>query len=114
MQQAKSIIFNNLTVMETTLEKTNKIMNLDNRKGKWTFLILNILLSIGIITIVLPLLYLLFNLEQSDRIFLKCLPIILSGLVFVMFYVVVYHKLTARKHKDRPFKMPFMEKFKVK
>ena len=74
--------------METvTLKKTKRI-----------FLVINILLLIGLITIVSTLLYLLINLEHSDKIILKCLPIIALGMVLVLSYWIGYHYLRKKEH----------------
>jgi hypothetical protein len=98
----------------TTLRKTKRILGFEIKKEKRAFLVINILLVIGLITIVSTLLYILINLEQSDRIILRCLPIIVLGLVFVLSYAIGYNKLTAKENKGRPFKIQFMEKFKLK
>ena len=101
--------------METiSLRKTKRILDFVTKKGKMTFLVLNILLVLGLITIVSTLLYILINLEQTDRIILRCLLIVVLGLVFVMFYAIGYHKLTEKENKRKPFKMQFMEKYKRK
>jgi len=97
-----------------TIRKTKRILDFNIKKGKWTFLVLNIFLFIGLITIVSTLLYVLINLEQSDRIIFRCLPIIALGLVFVLFYAIGYNKLTEKENKHKPFQMQFMEKFKLK
>jgi len=94
--------------------KTNRISDLDTKKVKRTFLILNILLFIGVITIVSTLLYLLFHLNQSDIVIYKCAFIIISGLVLVLFYAIGYNDLKKKENKNKPHKMEFMAKFRRK
>jgi undecaprenyl pyrophosphate phosphatase UppP len=85
--------------METiTLRKTNRILDLDTKKAKRTFLVLNILLSTGVITIVSTLLYLLIHLNQSDIVIYECVFCIVSGLVLVLFYAIGYHELKKNKN----------------
>jgi hypothetical protein len=101
--------------METIrLRKTKRILDFDKKKEKRTFLISNILLVLGLIIILSTLVYVLFNLKQTDRIILRCLPIVTLGIVFVMFYALGYHKLTEKENNRKPFKMQFMEKYKRK
>ena len=81
-------------------------------RGK-TFLVLHILLFIGSIAIVSTLLYILLNLEKSDKIIFKALPIIVSGLILILFYTVGYHRLTEKGNKRKPSRMQFMDKLKL-
>jgi hypothetical protein len=97
-----------------TLRKSKRILDFDKKTGKRIFIFINFLLFTGIITIVSTLLYLLFNLDQSDRIILRCIPIIALGLILVLFYIIGYYKLTEKENRERAFKMQFMEKFRVK
>jgi hypothetical protein len=96
------------------LRKTNLILDLDTKKAKRTFLVLNILLFIGVITIVSTLLYLLFHLNQSDIVLYKCACSIVSGLVIVLIYAIGYHDLKKKEDILKPYKMGFMAKFRLK
>jgi putative flippase GtrA len=99
--------------METnTLRKTNRIVGFNTKRRKRSFLVLNFLLFIGSVTIVSTLLYVLFHLNQSDRIIYMCVPIIASGLIFVLFYAIGYHELTRKENSHKPFQMKFMSKFR--
>jgi hypothetical protein len=97
-----------------TFQKTKRIPDLESKKGERTFLVFNILLFVGIIIIVSTISYVLINLKQSDRIFLRCLPIIALGLVLILFYAIGYHKLIAKEKRNRPYRMQFLEKFRLK
>jgi hypothetical protein len=89
------------------LRKTKSMLNLDTKKAKRTFLVLNILLFTGVTTIVSTLLYLLFHLNHSDIMIYKCAISILSGFVLVLFYAIGYHELKTREIKHKPYKMGF-------
>jgi biotin transporter BioY len=95
---------------QMNLRKPGIIRDFKVKNGNKTFWILNILLFAGSITIVSALVYILLNLERSDAIIIKALPFIVSGLVFVLFYAIGYHKLKENRNKQKPFKMLFMEK----
>lgn len=83
--------------METIKNITSRRLDLKTKKAKRIFLIINILLFFGIFLIVSTLLYLLFNLNQSDRVIYKSVVIIITGLVLVMFYAVGYTEIK-KKH----------------
>ena len=76
------------------MRKTKKILDYKTKKEKRSFLVLNILLSTGLLMVVSTLLYLLVHLGQTDRIILKCLPIIAAGLILVLFYAAGTRKKT--------------------
>ena len=84
--------------METITNKSNRKLDLKTKEEKRTFLIINILLFFGMVLIVSTLLYLLFNLNQSDRVIYKSAVIIVTGLVFIMFYAVGYNR-TKKRHQ---------------
>ena len=99
--------------METdTLRKTNRIVSFNTKKRKRSILVLNILLFIGSFTIVSTLLYILIHLNQSDKIINMCVPIIASGLIFVLFYAIGYHELTIKENRHKPFQMKLISKFR--
>jgi putative flippase GtrA len=99
--------------METDiLRKTNRIVSFNTKKRKRSFLVLNILLFIGSVTIVSTLLYILVHLNQSDKIIYMCVPIIASGLIFILFYAIGYNELTKKENGHKPFQMKFMSKFR--
>jgi biotin transporter BioY len=92
------------------LRKPGSSRDFNVKNGNKTFFVLNILLFTGSITIVSTLLYILINLDKSDAIIIKALPVIVSGLVLVLFYSIGIHKLKENGKKNKPFKMLFMKK----
>jgi len=84
--------------MQTIKNVTRRTLDLKTRKAKRIFLIINIFLILGIVLIVSTLLYLLFNLNQSDRIIYKSVVIIITGLVLVMFYIIGYNEIKKKQH----------------
>lgn len=79
--------------METIKNITSRRLDLKTKKTKRKFLIINILLFFGMVLIVTTLLYLLFNLNQSDRVIYKSAIIIITGLVLVIFYAIGYNEI---------------------
>jgi uncharacterized membrane-anchored protein len=101
--------------METiTLKRNRRLLNLDTKKKKRTFLILNLLLVLGVISIVSTLLYILLNLTNTDTIIIKCIPSFALGLAFVFFYAIGFNELTKKADRHRPFKILFTEGFRLK
>jgi O-antigen/teichoic acid export membrane protein len=84
--------------METIKNLHGKRLDLRTKKGKRTFLIINFLLFFGVVLIVSTLLYLLFNLNQSDRVIYKSILIIILGLDLVMFYAIGYNEINKKKN----------------
>ena len=74
--------------MEIIKSLSDRRLNRRTPKAKRSFLILNILLLLGIVLIVSTLLYLLFNLNQSDKLIYKSISMIITGLVLVMSYAI--------------------------
>ena len=68
-----------------------------------SFLFLNILLIAGVIAIVFTLLYILLHLDQSDRIILRCVPVILSGLVLVLIYFIGSSRKSVQRNSGNKF-----------
>jgi SNF family Na+-dependent transporter len=86
-----------------SMKKTRVILDLETKKTKSTFLLIHLLLLLGVILIVSTLLYLLFNLDQSDRVINKCAFIIISGLVLVVFYIIGYNGIKKKQNIDRQY-----------
>jgi len=84
--------------METIKNLPGRRLDLRTKKAKRTFLIINILLFFGIVLIVSTLLYLLFNLNQSDRVIYKSIFIIIIGLELVMFYAIGYNEIKKKQN----------------
>jgi hypothetical protein len=84
--------------METITNKTSRRLDLKTKEAKRTLLIINILLFFGIVLIVSTLTYLLFNLNQSDRVIYKSVFIIITGLVLVMFYSIGYNEIKKKQN----------------
>jgi uncharacterized membrane protein len=78
-------------------------LDLRTKKSKRTFLIINILLLFGIVLIVSTLLYLLFNLNQSDRLIYKSIFMIITGLVLVMSYVLGFNEIKKKKNTHNQY-----------
>jgi hypothetical protein len=76
-----------------TLKRNKRIPYIKSKKVKRTFLALNILLLIGAIILISTLLYLLFHLNQSDKVIFKCLVSILTGMILILFYVIGYNEI---------------------
>jgi uncharacterized membrane protein len=89
--------------METIKKITSRRLDLKTKKAKRTFLIINILLFFGIVLIVSTLLYLLFNLNQSDRVIYKSVLIIITGLVLVMFYAIGYNEIKKKQNTHNQY-----------
>lgn len=84
--------------MESIINKRrSKILDLKTPESKRKFLTINIVLLAGVVLIVSTLLFLLFNLNQSDKMIYKSIFFIITGLVLVMFYAVGYHRII-KKH----------------
>jgi hypothetical protein len=81
-----------------TLKRTKRISDIKSKKVKRIFLALNILLSIGTIILVSTLLFLLFHLNQSDKIILKCMFSIITGMILILFYAIGYNGI--KKNHD--------------
>jgi|GEM_PF-3432312 len=88
-----------LYAMRTILNrKTNKIFDLNTKELKRRFLIINVLLILGVVLIVTTLLFLVFNLNRSDIVIYRCLVLILTGLVLVIFYAIEYGKIKNKRN----------------
>jgi hypothetical protein len=90
--------------METIInKKANRILDLKTKEAKRTFLLINILLFFGIVLIVSTLLFLLFNLNQSDIVIFKSVFIIITGLVLVMFYTIGYNGIKKKQNTHNQY-----------
>jgi zinc transporter ZupT len=78
-------------------------LDLRTKKSKRTFLIINILLLSGIVLIVSTLLYLLFNLNQSDRLIYKSIFMIITGLVLVLSYAIGFNEIKKKQNTHNHF-----------
>jgi cytochrome c biogenesis protein CcdA len=83
-------------------EKAGKL-ELRTKKAKRIFLVTNLLLILGVLLVVSTLLYLLFNLNQSDRVIYKCIFTIISGLVLVIFYVIGFNAIKKKQDSRRQY-----------
>jgi amino acid transporter len=84
--------------MEIITYKSSSKLDLKSKEAKRTFLIINILLFFGVVLVVSTLLYLLFNLNQSDRVIYKSALIIITGLVLVIFYFIGYNDIKKKQN----------------
>jgi len=85
------------------LKGTGGTLDLKTKKTKRTFLFINLLLFSGVILIVSTLLYLLFNLNQSDRVIYKCIIGIISGFVLVIFYIIGYNGIKKKQNIHKQY-----------
>jgi cytochrome c biogenesis protein CcdA len=83
-------------------EKVGKL-ELRTKKAKRIFLVTNLLLILGVLLVVSTLLYLLFHLNQSDRVIYKCIFTIISGLVLVVFYVIGFNAIKKKQDSRRQY-----------
>ena len=83
-------------------EKAGKL-ELRTKKAKRIFLVTNLLLILGVLLVVSTLLYLLFNLNQSDRVIYKCIFTIISGLVLVIFYAIGFNAIKKKQDSRRQY-----------
>ncbi len=89
--------------MEIIKNLSGSRLDLRTKKAKITFLIINILLLIGIVLIVSTLLYLLFNLNQSDKLIYKSFVIIITGLVLVMSYAIGINEIKKKQNTHKRY-----------
>jgi uncharacterized membrane protein len=78
-------------------------LDLRTKKAKRTFLIINILLLFGIVLIVSTLLYLLFNLNHSDRLIYKSIFMIITGLLLVLSYAIGFNEIKKKQNTHNQY-----------
>jgi uncharacterized membrane protein len=78
-------------------------LDLRTKKAKRTFLIINILLLFGIVLIVSTLLYLLFNLNHSDRLIYKSIFMIITGLLLVLSYAIGFNEFKKKQNTHNQY-----------
>jgi hypothetical protein len=79
--------------MKSQINQTTEI----NKNIKKQQLFINIYLLIGVISLIFTLFYLLFNLNNSDKIIYKCIPGFIFGLSSILIYGFLYAKKTLVK-----------------
>ena len=89
--------------MEIIKSLSGRRLDLGTKKAKRTFLIINILLLSGIVLIVSTLLYLLFNLNQSDRLIYKSIFMIITGLVLVLSYAIGFNEIKKKQNTHNKY-----------
>lgn len=89
--------------MEIIKNLSGRKLDLRTKKAKRTFLIINILLLFGIVLIVSTLLYLLFNLNQSDRLIYKSIFMIITGLVLVLSYAIGFNEIKKKQNTHNQY-----------
>ena len=73
---------------------------LKNKKNRALFLMINIYLIIGMLTLLVTLIYLLINLDHSDFVIMKCIPGFVIGISSGIIYFVGYQSLVSdQSHK---------------
>ena len=81
--------------MTIMISKMNQSEN--SKANKVSLIFVNSFLIIGITTLIFTLLYLLFNLDTSDKIIYSCIPGFTFGLVSVILYGFLYNNKTRKK-----------------
>jgi len=77
--------------METFKRKQNRFHPLlKNRKYKFLYLVLDIYLGIGVLSLFISILYLLMNLDRADIILHYCVPGFVVFLSSAIFYLIGY------------------------
>ena len=71
------------------------------KENKALFLFTNLCLLVGVAILVFTLLYLLFHLDESDKIIIRCIPGFAIGLVLIITYVFLFVKKGKTKTKNR-------------
>jgi hypothetical protein len=71
-----------------------------NKENKAMFLLINVFLMMGVAILVFTLLYLLFHLDESDKIIIRCIPGFAIGLSSVMIYGFLSVKKGKAKTKN--------------
>lgn len=67
------------------------------KENKAIFLLINLFLLLGVAILVFTLLYLLFHLDESDKIVIRCVP----GFAIGLSSVIVYGFLSVKKGKAK-------------
>jgi hypothetical protein len=76
----------------------NKINHADRYKeNKALFLFTNLCLLVGVAILVFTLLYLLFHLDESDKIIIRCIP----GFAIGLSSLIIYGFLSVKKGKAK-------------
>jgi hypothetical protein len=68
-----------------------------NKENKAMFLLINVFLMMGVAILVFTLLYLLFHLDESDKIIIRCIP----GFAIGLSPVIIYGFLSVKKGKAK-------------
>jgi hypothetical protein len=70
-----------------------------NKENKAMFLFINLFLLVGVAILVFTLLYLLFHLNESDKVIVRCIPGFAIGLSSVIIYGFLFVKNKKAKTK---------------
>jgi hypothetical protein len=68
-----------------------------NKENKAMFLLINVFLMMGVAILVFTFLYLLFHLDESDKIIIRCIP----GFAIGLSPVIIYGFLSVKKGKAK-------------
>ena len=68
-----------------------------NKENKAMFLFINVFLLMGVAILVFTLLYLLFYLDESDKIIIRCIP----GFAIGLSSVIIYGFLSVKRGKAK-------------
>jgi hypothetical protein len=80
--------------MDTVKRKQNRFHPLlKNKRYKLLYVVLNIYLGIGVVSLLISILYLLLNLEHADKIIYYCVPGFVIFLSSAILYLVGYQTL---------------------
>jgi len=88
--------------METFKRKQNRFHPmLKNKRYKFLYVVLDIYLGIGVVSLLISILYLLLNLEYANKILYYCVPGFVIFLSSAILYLIGYQTLIwNKKSKD--------------
>jgi hypothetical protein len=87
--------------METFKRKQNRFHPLQkNKKYKFFYVVLDIYLGIGVVSLLISILYLLMNLERVDKILYYCVPGFVIFLSSAILYLIVYQTMIWNKKSN--------------
>jgi len=88
--------------METLHRKRNSFNpSLKNGKYKFLYVVLDIYLGIGVISLLASILYLLLNINQADKIIYYCVPGFVIFLSAAILYLVGYQNILWKKNSKK-------------
>lgn len=88
--------------MNTMALRRNKFLPLiESRKNRKLFIVINVYLIIGVISLLVTIFYLLGNLDIADSIIKYCYPGFALGLSSGIIYFIGYQSMTKEKNEKK-------------